>query len=113
MLLDFLEKPDEFYDHLRRYSSSLTAQMTYGFRVKNVNDPYIAKLFWVGEPSVFALGELSTLTNRKKKIDILSFLRISWVTGQYPFSVPKADFSLTYDIGSSTARHLSRVEAPT
>lgn len=57
MLLDFLDRPDEFYDHLRRYSSSLTAQMTYGFRVKNVNDPYIAKLFWVCEPSLFPLVE--------------------------------------------------------
>lgn len=64
MLLDFLEKPDEFYNHLRRYSSSLTAQMTYGFRVKDVNDPYIAKLFWVGEPLLFALGELPMLTNK-------------------------------------------------
>lgn len=61
MLLDFLDEPNEFYNHLRRYSSSLTAQMTYGFRVKNVNNPYIAKLFWVRE--VLLICVLSMLIN--------------------------------------------------
>ncbi|KAI1812661.1 cytochrome P450 [Poronia punctata] len=38
MLLGFLERPGDFIDHLRRYTASLTTQMTFGFRIKSIQD---------------------------------------------------------------------------
>ncbi|KAI1335380.1 cytochrome P450 [Xylariaceae sp. FL0016] len=45
MLTGFLDQPDSFIDHLRRYSHSLTTQMTYGFRSHSLDDPKVKELF--------------------------------------------------------------------
>lgn len=47
MLLDFLVKPGEFVGHIRRYTNSLTTQMTFGFRTVDSNDPKLKQLFHV------------------------------------------------------------------
>jgi hypothetical protein len=47
MLLGFLQRPDHFIEHIRRYSSSLTTQMTYGFRITSEEDPRRTKMFEV------------------------------------------------------------------
>ncbi len=39
MLLGFLESPGDFINHLRRYTTSLTTQMTFGFRTTTQHDP--------------------------------------------------------------------------
>lgn len=39
MLLDMLEDPDNFIDHLCRYTASLTTQITFGFRITSIQDP--------------------------------------------------------------------------
>jgi hypothetical protein len=45
MMVDFLEKPDRWQDHLRRYTNSLTTQMVYGFRTTSTDDPKMHQLF--------------------------------------------------------------------
>ncbi|KAI1813103.1 cytochrome P450 [Poronia punctata] len=40
MLMGFLNDPAEFTQHIRRYTSSIFTQMTYGFRINSVNDEY-------------------------------------------------------------------------
>lgn len=45
LLLGFLESPDLFIDHIRRYTSSLTTQMVFGFRTNNIDDPKLKQLF--------------------------------------------------------------------
>ncbi|KAK7750278.1 hypothetical protein SLS62_007795 [Diatrype stigma] len=45
MLMDLLESPAGYYDHIRRYTTSLTTQMDYGFRLKTMEDPRAKKMF--------------------------------------------------------------------
>ncbi|KAJ4387337.1 hypothetical protein N0V93_007926 [Gnomoniopsis smithogilvyi] len=45
MLLGFLENPREFINHLRRYTASLTTQMTFGFRTTSLEDPRFNEAF--------------------------------------------------------------------
>jgi hypothetical protein len=50
MLLGFLESPERFIDHIRRYTNSLTTQMIFGFRTTNVDDPKLKQLFHASGP---------------------------------------------------------------
>ncbi|KAI5866017.1 cytochrome P450 [Durotheca rogersii] len=45
MLMGLLESPNDFINHLRRYSASLTTQMTFGFRTVTMDDPRIKQAF--------------------------------------------------------------------
>lgn len=45
MLYEILENPDEFLNHIRRYSNSLTTTMTYGWRTPTHDDPQLVQLF--------------------------------------------------------------------
>ncbi|KAF1837103.1 cytochrome P450 [Decorospora gaudefroyi] len=45
MLVGFLESPDLFIDHIRRYTNSLTTQMIFGFRTTSIDDPKLKQLF--------------------------------------------------------------------
>jgi hypothetical protein len=45
MLLGFLENPGDFVDHVRRYTASLTTQMTFGFRTTSIQDPRFKEAF--------------------------------------------------------------------
>lgn len=47
MLLGFLQTPELFIQHLRRYSNSLTTQMIFGFRTTDLDDPKFKQLFTV------------------------------------------------------------------
>ena len=47
MLLGLLNQPDEFANHMRRYTNSLTTQMVFGFRTLDINDPKLQQLFHV------------------------------------------------------------------
>jgi hypothetical protein len=49
MLVGFLENPDLFIDHIRRYTNSLTTQMIFGFRTTSINDPKLKQLYSVSE----------------------------------------------------------------
>jgi hypothetical protein len=45
MLLGVLENPNNFIEHLRRYTASLTTQMTFGFRTTDIGDPRFKQAF--------------------------------------------------------------------
>ncbi|CEN62725.1 hypothetical protein ASPCAL09357 [Aspergillus calidoustus] len=45
MMLDLLDEPAEFAAHIRRYTTSLTTQMIFGFRTVDKNDPRLLQLF--------------------------------------------------------------------
>jgi hypothetical protein len=45
MLCGFLDTPNLFVDHIRRFSNSLTTQMVFGFRVTRIDDVRLKKLF--------------------------------------------------------------------
>ncbi|KAH8600034.1 cytochrome P450 [Bisporella sp. PMI_857] len=45
MLSGFLDDPDQFVGHIRRYTNSLTTQMVFGFRTLSINDPKLLQLF--------------------------------------------------------------------
>lgn len=47
MLMGFLEQPDSFINHIRRYTTSLTTQMTFGYRTPTSNDPNLIEMFQV------------------------------------------------------------------
>jgi cytochrome P450 len=45
MLNDLLDTPDDFVNHMRRYSNSLTVSLVYGRRVPSSKDPDMLRLF--------------------------------------------------------------------
>jgi hypothetical protein len=45
MLTGFLETPERFKDHIRRYTYSLTAQLVFGFRTTDLTDPKLLQLY--------------------------------------------------------------------
>ncbi|KAI0430783.1 cytochrome P450 [Xylaria sp. FL1042] len=45
MLMGFLEAPDQFIGHIRRYTTSLTTQMTFGYRTPTSDDPNLVEMF--------------------------------------------------------------------
>ncbi|KAK1623551.1 cytochrome P450 [Colletotrichum phormii] len=45
MLSGFLEEPDSFVDHIRRFTTSLTTQMVFGFRTTNIHDEKLKRLY--------------------------------------------------------------------
>ncbi|KAK8129580.1 hypothetical protein PG999_001960 [Apiospora kogelbergensis] len=45
MLVGFLEDPDSFANHVKRYTHSLTMQMVFGFRTTSIHDPMLQKIF--------------------------------------------------------------------
>lgn len=47
MLSGFLDQPDRFIDHIRRYTNSLTTQMVFGFRTTSINDTKLIHLYEV------------------------------------------------------------------
>jgi hypothetical protein len=47
LLMDVLETPDLFIDHIRRYTNSLTTQMLFGFRTTSIDDPKLKQLYHV------------------------------------------------------------------
>lgn len=44
MLIDFLDTPDRFIAHIRRFTHSLSTQMIFGFRTIDVDDPKLLRL---------------------------------------------------------------------
>lgn len=45
MLSGILDQPHLFIDHIRRYSTSLTTQMIFGFRTIAIDDPRLKELY--------------------------------------------------------------------
>lgn len=45
MLYEILREPEQFLDHIRRYSNSLTTTMTFGWRTPRHDDPQLKQLF--------------------------------------------------------------------
>ncbi|TGJ85544.1 hypothetical protein E0Z10_g3187 [Xylaria hypoxylon] len=56
MLLSFLENPGDFISHLRRYTASLTTQMTFGFRTPSIHDPRFKEAFDIFDRSSELIG---------------------------------------------------------
>ncbi|KAI0868661.1 cytochrome P450 [Hypoxylon argillaceum] len=44
MLLGFLEQPARFFNHIRRYTNSISTQMIFGFRTLDIDDPKLEQL---------------------------------------------------------------------
>lgn len=45
MLCGFLDQPDDFVNHIRRFTNSLTTQMVYGFRTVSNDDEKLQRLY--------------------------------------------------------------------
>ncbi|ODV94023.1 hypothetical protein PACTADRAFT_3984 [Pachysolen tannophilus NRRL Y-2460] len=45
MMVDLLNNPDDFHKHLRRYSTSLTTQLVFGWRSPLYEDPKVSQIF--------------------------------------------------------------------
>ncbi|KAI0120163.1 cytochrome P450 [Nemania sp. FL0031] len=70
MLYGFLESPDDFISHLRRYTASLTTQMTFGFRTTSILDPRFKEAFDIFDRSSEIIGsKMATL------LDLIPILR--------------------------------------
>jgi cytochrome P450 len=56
MMFEILEDPDNFVDHVRRYSNSLMTTTTFGYRVPTSDDPHFKKLFDTFEQFLILAG---------------------------------------------------------
>ncbi|RWA04264.1 hypothetical protein EKO27_g10840 [Xylaria grammica] len=56
MLLGFLQNPSDFISHLRRYTASLSTQMTFGFRTPSIHDPRFKEAFDIFDRSSKLIG---------------------------------------------------------
>lgn len=65
LLVELLDMPELFIDHLRRYTHSLTTQMVFGFRTPSIDDPKLKQLFWVSCTYNSATVTDATTGNRK------------------------------------------------
>ncbi|KAL5320098.1 hypothetical protein ACEPPN_013160 [Leptodophora sp. 'Broadleaf-Isolate-01'] len=45
MMVAFLDEPNDFFKHVRRYTTSLTTQMVYGYRTTSKNDVRLLQFF--------------------------------------------------------------------
>ncbi|KAH6842954.1 cytochrome P450 [Chaetomium sp. MPI-CAGE-AT-0009] len=45
MLADLLDRPEQYADHLKRFTNSLTTQMVYGFRIVDIHDPRLVQFY--------------------------------------------------------------------
>ncbi|KAI1771735.1 cytochrome P450 [Hypoxylon cercidicola] len=70
MLLDLLESPGDFMSHLRRYTTSLTTQMTFGFRTTNIQDPRFREAFDIFDQSSELIGSRTAAL-----LDLMPILR--------------------------------------
>ncbi|KAF2708823.1 cytochrome P450 [Pleomassaria siparia CBS 279.74] len=70
MLAGFLQEPDSFADHIRRYTNSLTTQMVFGFRTTSIDDPKLKQLFHGFEKFCEVTG-----TTTAAVLDVFPFLR--------------------------------------
>jgi hypothetical protein len=52
MMVGFLDDPDAFMHHVRRYTNSLTTQMVFGFRTIAKDDPRLLRFFEVRFPII-------------------------------------------------------------
>ncbi|KAI0197905.1 cytochrome P450 [Astrocystis sublimbata] len=70
MLLAFLEKPNDFIDHLRRYTASLTTQMTFGYRIRSIQDSNFKEAFDIFDRSSELIGSRTAAL-----VDLVPILR--------------------------------------
>ncbi|KAI1851131.1 hypothetical protein JX266_003796 [Neoarthrinium moseri] len=70
MLMGFLQTPNLFVDHIRRYTNSLTTQMIFGFRTTSIDDPKLKQLFHGFEKFCEVTG-----TQTAALLDVFPFLR--------------------------------------
>lgn len=61
MMYDFLETPEHFRDHIRRYTYSVTAQMVFGLRAQVISDPKFIALYHQFEQWAKLMGEALAL----------------------------------------------------
>jgi len=47
MLTGLLDSPEDFLNHIRRFTFSLSTQLIFGFRCSDIRDPNLQQLFWV------------------------------------------------------------------
>ncbi|KAI0154647.1 cytochrome P450 [Xylariaceae sp. FL1272] len=70
LLMGFLQSPNNFIEHLRRYTTSLTTQMAFGFRTATVQDPRFKEAFEVFDRGSELVGsKLATI------LDLVPLLR--------------------------------------
>ncbi|PQE23130.1 cytochrome P450 protein [Rutstroemia sp. NJR-2017a WRK4] len=84
MLMDMLERPEAFIDHVRRYTTALTTQMAFGFRMRTMEDPRARQMFdgfrrfnelAGSQVRLFAL-EISLTGSRKQIANILDIFPV-------------------------------------
>ncbi|KAF5602430.1 cytochrome p450 [Fusarium subglutinans] len=56
MLFDVVKSPDDFVDHLRRYTASLTTQITFGSRTTSIEDERFKEAFEIFDRSSEMIG---------------------------------------------------------
>lgn len=68
MLHDLIQTPDNFFAHIRRYSTSLTTTMIYGWRTPVFEVPHVLEMFK-------AMEEFMVLAQQALLYDWYPFLR--------------------------------------
>src|SRR5262249_37952676 len=70
MLYEFLDRPDDFLHHIRRYSNALTTTMVFGWRTPTYEDEKMKQLF-----DGFSEFAIINQTGTAALVDFFPFLR--------------------------------------
>ncbi|KAK5199669.1 hypothetical protein LTR92_000210 [Exophiala xenobiotica] len=84
LLAGLLDTPDDFLNHIRRYSYSLSTQMIFGYRCPDLKDPRLQQLFWCferwGELTGSASAQLADLFPIIQKLPAALTPNVSYAT---------------------------------
>lgn len=111
MLVGILDSPHDFFEHLRRYTASLTTQMAFGFRAVSTQDPRFQEAFNVSLQSPLSTIERHLYSRPHQIFDRSSELIASRVS-QNPPSMNNLQFRLNMLVDRGSLRPSPRVTAP-
>ncbi|KAK5445145.1 hypothetical protein LTS15_010236 [Exophiala xenobiotica] len=84
LLAGLLDTPDDFLNHIRRFSYSLSTQMIFGYRCPDLKDPRLQQLFWSferwGELTGSASAQLADLFPIIQKLPAALTPNVSYAT---------------------------------
>lgn len=96
MMVAILDEPSLVFDHIRRYTNSLSTQIIYGFRTARIDDPELLRLYQSIENWAAVTGAAAAAL-----LDVFPILRSlpTAVRPLYHHALSLKEFTLSLNMG--------------
>ncbi|KAH6621612.1 cytochrome P450 [Chaetomium sp. MPI-SDFR-AT-0129] len=96
MMVAILDEPNLVFDHIRRYTNSLSTQIIYGFRTARINDPRLLQLYKSIEDWALVTGAAAAAL-----LDAYPILRSlpTFIRPLYHHALSLGEFTLSLNMG--------------